>query len=114
MDHERILLAETHEGMRAAQKKLFEQEGHTVVADTGTLRGVKQIVDDPTIEFRVAVVSGHLPDVGDGEKAAELIRATRPETIIISNSGVMHQTFGDVNLYKGDPSDLLLEAIKNA
>lgn len=113
MDNERILLAEGHDRLRAAEKELLENQGHTVVADTGSLRAVRRIVDDTAIEFRVAIVSGHLPETGDGEKAAAYIKAQRPEVIVISHA-TPKQTFGNFNVYKGDAPEVLLDTIKKA
>ena len=114
MDHERILLAESHDGYRQVTRRQLERAGHTVVAETGTLRNLRRIMATDNVLFRVAVISSHLPRMGDGEEAAKLVYRLRPEVVVVSYSGLQHQTFGKFNVYKGDGHEVLLETIKNS
>lgn len=110
-EREQILLAEGDTDLRGLMNQRLEREGHKIVAATGSLDELRQFVDNPELLFRVAIVSGYLPDRGDGEKAAEYIRNKRPGSVVISFSANM-QTFGDYNIRKQQSSGALLEVLQ--
>ena len=103
-ERERILLADdlsfTREGMRETIELFGEEDGHQVVGEASSLAQVEELLKGglrPTL----AIIDANMPNRGDGEKAAAVIRQISPETKIVSHSSQL-QTWGDVNWVKGE------------
>lgn len=101
-ERERILLADDMEVLREGIKatfEVYEEGGHVVIGEAGSVEEVEALLDSG-LKPTLAIVDGNMPNRGDGERAAELIRQRSPETKIISFSSDP-QTWGDENWAKG-------------
>ncbi len=89
MKGERILVADDDvdylESFVGLLKIVGEKDGHTVVGSATSIAEVEELLKNglkPTVVF----MDNRFPDVGDGERAAGIIRQLSPSTIIVGNS----------------------------
>lgn len=111
MDHERIALFDDSDIVRDALRTVLSFEEHTVVAEASSVEEAQRVIEDRSLDFRIAIVDGRMPDKGDGEKVAGMLREQRPETVIFALS-TDDVTFGDENFSKQGGTEKLLQRIK--
>ncbi len=109
--HETILLGDDRPDRLTLVGGYLKKMGHEVVFEATSVDQVRQAVDSG-VNFTVAVLDNRMPQVGDGQLAADYIRQHRSDVIIISLSASNNVTFGDFNLMKGKGPDELVETIK--
>src|SRR3990170_4292555 len=103
-ERERILLADDSPLTRYVIKETIEvwgqESGHEIVGEAASEEEVACLLEDG-LRPTVAIIDARMPNKGDGERVAALIRKKSPQTKIVSFSTNL-QTWGDENWEKGE------------
>lgn len=111
MKNERILVADDEkadlERLKEIIEILGEQDGHEVIAVATCVKEVKALIENG-LKPTVAIVDNCFPARGEGIKAAQIIKESSPETIIVSYSLDNGLKWGDQNWSKWiEPKELV-------
>ena len=115
MKNEQILIAddkESHLKQLLIGIPVISEDGHVVVGTASSVEEVKKLIEDG-LKPTIALVDHRFPGVGDGQKAADIIRKFSPETIIVSFSSDPDLRWGDDNWHKGISIAELVKALTN-
>lgn len=111
-EREKILLVDDTISITNSFKRLFELYGHEVVGTINSVNALVTFLENDQGNISVAVVDNRMPNDGDGEKAAALIRQAIPGITIISYAFDL-QKWGDINIKKSEGGGALLNKIQN-
>jgi CheY-like chemotaxis protein len=116
MRNERILHADDTGIARDGMLTMFEvygvKGGHELLPQASSVAEVEKMMKDG-IKPTIAILDNKMPNDGDGEKAASIVREYSPETVIISLSANRNVTFGDYNFTKNILGKELFDFITN-
>lgn len=103
MKNERIFLVDNMEmaldGFAKGIELFGDEDGHKVIGKASSVKEVETLMKTG-IKPTVALVDHRFPMIGDGQRAAEIIKQHSPETFIISFSSDTGLTWGQENWYK--------------
>lgn len=102
-----VLVAEDDDGLRHTLIRVMEEAGVGCIFQANGLDEIKSIVAGLE-DLGVAIIDGRMPEIGDGEKAKQIVHDVFPQAFIIAYSGDK-QTWGDKYVNKGRSSEGMLE-----
>jgi len=114
MKNERILVADDTKIVLEAISEgigyFGKEDGHTVVGKAISIAEVRALME-ADLKPTVALVDNSFPIMGDGQKAAAIIKQFSPDTKIISFSADPGLRWGEENWYKGMSPQQLIDAL---
>ena len=82
-------------------RQVLEENGHKITYIARSVEDVDRLTQKEETRFTVAVIDGRMPNVGDGQRTARIIRKRRKGVRVISFSAEK-QNWGDDHLDKGN------------
>jgi len=103
MKGERILVADdssiAREGLQRIMESWGSDDDHQIIGSASSVEEVRNLLEGG-LRPSVAIIDHKMPNVGDGERAAKIVRKLSPQTTIVSMSSDDGVTWGDYNLQK--------------